>query len=574
MKEKSALVIFSSLPEKEREWWGQFSTVIAPQELEEAVRAKDVSFEALELWTDPPRIQEAAIFLGDLARAVLPDGTRVSKSVVYRGYELWWMQYDELYYQLCLPYSQYKRLLCHLAEFPKVYLYQTPAPALFQKYLQAYECVARFNEKKKTFPSFGIWLQIFLSFVSIPVLVLTRPKTLVYTGDLFDPPHDHSFRMRYIYEELRARKLPFVEFIRSLEPGKIVLAHFWKRRRPVVYSFAIKVVLSWCASFFSERTFDFRGADPEQKFRLSLATMYLCNVRGIIWSTTVLNWLVRMIGIKTALIPAASSRTYCELLACKLAGVPSIGILHGAASKYYNVYDFMPEYDGSKHLGVDVYGVWSSWWRDYYLANGKLYQAEHLAVSGPMRPSPVGETFTHSHKGTVPSSGPIKVLFVPGELSVPEQIVTYIRAMLDSKDISLYLTFRPYRDAFENWIQGNDPELLEKIGPDRIFRGRRIQEDIAACDVVVGSYSTAVLEALLQLKPFIFFHTEKWGDYFDLKAYQDAAFFVGSPGELVERIKEIKDIPEKTLKELQNRFFGDPYKNGSAWAIDEVEKHL
>src|SRR3989344_7852123 len=69
--------------------------------------------------------------------------------------------------------------------------------------------------------------------------MISRPGLMIWVGDKFDHLHDDDFRMKFIYEELRKRKIPFVEFIRSLEKWPVVLRDAWKRKRPVFYSAAV-----------------------------------------------------------------------------------------------------------------------------------------------------------------------------------------------------------------------------------------------------------------------------------------------------------------------------------------------
>ena len=100
-------------------------------------------------------------------------------------------------------------------------------------------------------------------------------------------------------------------------------------------------------------------------------------------------------------------------------------------------------------------------------------------------------------------------------------------------------------------------------------------EAIERCDVVVGSQSTGVIEATLGDKPFVFFKTNKWGDYFDMKSFDTKYnFFAEDPKELIKYIAESNKIPKETIKNLRDRFFGDPYENGSKWVVAEVEKIL
>ena len=107
------------------------------------------------------------------------------------------------------------------------------------------------------------------------------------------------------------------------------------------------------------------------------------------------------------------------------------------------------------------------------------------------------------------------------------------------------------------------------------YHGETIEEAISLCDVVVGSYSNAVLEALLQLKPLVFFRTQKWGDYFEIKSLDaQGYFFAENPEELIEKIKKSTNILKEDLKKLQKQFFGNPYQNGSKWVVDQVIKNL
>ena len=93
--------------------------------------------------------------------------------------------------------------------------------------------------------------------------------------------------------------------------------------------------------------------------------------------------------------------------------------------------------------------------------------------------------------------------------------------------------------------------------------------------MVVGTHSTAVLESLFQFKVPIFFDTHKWGDYFNLKEYGvDQSFFASNYEELIKKIQLAKNVSPDEIIELRKRFFGDSYKNGSAWVVEQMEKYL
>ncbi|MBX4181706.1 hypothetical protein KW807_02475 [Candidatus Parcubacteria bacterium] len=425
---------------------------------------------------------------------------------------------------------------------------------------------------------FGVLIQILITAISLPILAVKKISTIVYTGDKFDQGKDYDFRMKFIYEELRKRGMPFVEFIRGLEPWSKVISHAFKRGRPVVYSEAVVFVARFASVISGGHTrarekfgnhLVTQESNPERRFKLLVSTQYLLGVYDDIWAIRMMKWILKVIGTKAACIPAASERSFHTVLGCKLNNIPSVGILHGVSSRYYNIYDFMPGFDGERTLSVDLYGVWSEWWREHFIKYSQAYKPEQLAVSGPMRPLEKSTLKVEQVSKDKP-----RVLFVSEGVAVPEEVLPYLKALLNNESISLYITFRPYRDSFEIWLKNNHPDILQAFDSNKIIR-QGINDAIGQCDVVVGSYSTSVLEALIQFKIPIFYSTKKWGDYYDLREYGDKhPFFAENPQEFIEKILEAHSVPLGTIKDLRERYFGDPYKNGSQWVVDRLQAFL
>ena len=563
-KQEKVLVVFGEeLPKGDL---GQYDIVLDGERLQEFIEAGS--------------IYEASAFAEELSRLKLDDGSRIAKSFIYKGYELWWIYYDSLFLYFCLPWTQYKKLLEYLKDFKSIYLYRPPYKSLFFCYLKAYGCETGILQetgfKSPSFLPFGIFIQILITLLCIPILMVCKRRTMVFTGDKFEKSRDYDFRMKFIYENLRQKNIPFVEFIRSLESWKMVLQHMFIRKRPVVYSEAVAFVGKFFSILSSKPYFSTLEQDPESKFKFLVATHYLKSIYDDIWAIRIMKWILRATGIRVAFITAANERNFHSVLGCKLNAIPTVGILHGVASRYYNGYDFLPGFDGEKMLSVDKYGLWSEWWKKYYLKYSKAYKPEQLYVSGPMRPlenSKRSDLNTDS-KGLTLNSGPIKVLFLAGQLTVPQEAIPYLLKLVENKNLSICITFRTPRDDFEKWLRNHHPEILEKIGQENILYGN-IHKIIAQCDVVVGAYSTGVLEALLQLKVPIFFRTQKWGDYYSLKEYDEKhSFFAENSVELIEKIKNTPSVSTDTLKDLRERYFGDPYKNGSKWVVDQLENDL
>lgn len=527
----------------------------------------------------PGSVYEAADFLDELAFLKFPDGTRVSKSFTYEGYELWWIHYGSLYTYFCEPYSRYKKLLEYLRDFRTVYLHELPYKNLFVYYLRAYGCDVVISRgagiRSPSFLPFGVFLQIVLTLISLPMLAVERRPLMIFIGDKFEKNRDYDFRMGFVYEELRKRHIRFVEFIRSLEPWQAILRNAFVRRRPVVYSEAVTFVASFISILALERSSarralaarSVRVTDPEERFKLSVATQYLPFVCDDVWSLRIMRWIVRLIGIKTAFITATSERNAHAVLGCKLNSVPTVGLLHGVASRYGTPYDFLTGFDGEKRFSVDFYGLWSEWWKSYYIENSSAYAPDQLYVSGPMRPLVGFDDVSSPDRQKVLS----RVLLVSEQLAEPSEIVPYLRKLMDRNDLTLTLKFRPYRDGFEEWLKEHAPDILKNASL-RIIRGS-MQEAIANCDIVVGSYSTAALEAFMQLKIPVFIYTRKWGDYYRMRdAESTRQFFAENSEELMARIDNAQAIPSRLLLDLRERYFGDPKKNGSAWVVDKIEQ--
>lgn len=584
MKHKLVLVVFGEvLPDSLWRPGHQYDIVVASEKLRREIEGIGSKWVDLEELTSPGSIYEATAFLEELSHLTLPDRSRLVKSLTYNGYELWWMHYSSLFHNFCLPYTQYRKLLEYLKIFRSAHFYRPPHKSLFSCYLQVYGCeiniLRESGLKSPSFLPFGVFLQIFITFLCLLILMMRKRRLMLFTGDKFEKDRDYDFRMKFIYEELRQKNILFVEFIRSLESWKTVLKHALKRRRPVIYSEGIAFVGRFASILSGGRALAKQkfGAhilasenNPETRFKLLVATQYLLGVYDDIWAIRIMKWILRVIGIRVAIITVATERNFHAVLGCKLDNIPTIGILHGFHSRYYNVYEFMPGFDGEKKLSVDKYGLWSKWWQSHFREYSRAYKPEQLFVSGPMRPL-LKSNDTHSFSEAPKNF--VRVLFVSEEMAVPREVLPYLHELLKQKNIELTIKFRPYRDGFEQWLLEHEPDILKQSNLT-IARGS-MQDAIRNIDVAVGCQSTGVLESLLQFKVPVYFRTQKWGDYYNLKEYDKKhSLFAENPEELIEKVQNVRSVPMNTRKDLLERYFGDPYNNGSKWVVDQAEKIL
>lgn len=556
-KNKSVLVVFGDkLPKKSRKWFGKFSKVIYSQDLEKL--------------TNPGNIQEANRLVQELSRLTLPDGQRIAKLANWHGYELWWLHYGGFLNEFCLPYTQYRDLLAILCGFENVYLYQPPCAVFFRYYLRAHgrSCfiIKRFKLRSIVPFPFGVLVQLLISAVSFPWLLIRRYGLMVWASDKISPPYNFEFRNKSVFKELREKKIPFLVLMRSIEPWHRVIINALKRKRPVVYSSAIIETLHFLARPFNKFSVSFSSSDPKARFWFSAAVHYFRDLRGSIWSISLMNVLLRVLGVKSAITGAGCERTFHEILGCKMAGIKTVAIQHAATPRHAFISDFMPYFDGQNRLSVDRYGLWSLWWKEYYLKYSRAYGADQLFVSGPGNP-----VENEAIKPVIHSQGKLRVLFVAEQLAAPGEVMPYLEKVLAAADFAVSFKFRPYRDGFEEWLKKNRPEILEKAV---IFRGNP-QTAAAQNDVVVGSHSSAVLEGLLQAKPIVFFWTQKWGDYFGLlETDKDGHFFAQDPEELVQYIRQSNNMPKAVIGKLREQFFGELGQDGGKWVVNTALEYL
>lgn len=579
------LVIFGQEFPINCEWIKSFDVIIADKLFREQVEAFGAQFVDLETLVDAGSVHEAAALLEELPKLSLADGSSIAKSFTYGGYELWWIHYNSLFYYYCLPYTRYQRLLEYIRSFRKISFYHLPQQDknMFSHYLQAYQremfVFRNLRLRVPSFLPFGVVLQILITLLSLPILMIKRQNLLVFTGDKFDQGKDYDFRMKFIYQELRQRNLPFVEFIRSLEPWRVLLKHAAFRKRPVVYSEAVAFVGRFLSVLSGGRRHLRQRfgphvlaseANPERRFKLLIATQHLLTIYDDIWAVRVMRQVLRIIGVRVAIIEIASGRSFHTVLGCKLNSVPIVGILHGVSSRYATPHDYMTGFSGNKMLSVDAYGVWSQWWKDHYIKNSQAYKPEQLHVSGPMRPLLSQQKSVLVTKDLHRSP---RALFIAEQTAAPNEVMPYLRELLKNPGISLTIKFRSSGDGFERWLSQNEPEILQEPNL-RIIKGN-MQDAINDADVVIGCHSTGVLEALLQLRVPIFIRTRKWGDYYGMAESDELrGFFAENPAELMRCIEDYRNIPGELLAKLREQYFGDPYQNGSVWVVDRAEQLL
>jgi len=575
------LVVFGgSLPRQVRR---EVSTIIAPASLAGEVRAHGRHFVDLDSLIDFGSIYEAAALTERLTQIKLPDGRRLTEVVTLQGYELWWIHYDALYYNFLFPLTQYRRLLERLVGFSEVQLYGVPDLPLFRYYLEAYgvRCVDLQRWRARILWGQRLLREIFdtlLSFLALMLLKGRGAKVLLHPcfGDLLDYPHDYDFRMRRIFEELRARDIPFVEIVRSTQPLRVMLRHACIRRRPVIYSSSLVALIYRVGDALAGRgdlqrkvVQQMAGFPPEERFLTKVAMHYQRNPRNPVAAVRLFRAVLRWLDIRVAFVTLPSARSLHELIACKLDNIPTVGIQHGAGKRSYIVSEYMAGCDGVRSLGTDVFGCWSEYWYHEYRQYSRVIKSEDLQIAGHLClvPAELLSTWEQPHDPSV-----IRVLHVSDTIVDPREPLPYLRALVADPRLQVTIKARPMvKDRLVAYLRDHAPDVFSRI---EVVTGD-IHQAIAGNDVVVGCYSTAVLEGLLQLKPLVFFNTRRWGDYYEFKAIEAAhGFFAESPEVVPECVRAVLQTPRQTLEQLRDYFWGDLTRDGGKWVVDQIEDRL
>ncbi len=561
----------------------EVSTIIAPASLAEEVRAHGRHFVNLDSLIDFGNIYEAAALTERLTQIRLPDGRRLTKLVTFRGYELWWIHYDALYHRFLLPLTQYRRLLERLVEFSDVQLYGVPNLPLFRYYLEAsgVRCVNLQRWKARILWWKSLLRVAFDSLLSLLALILLKgrgAKVLLHScfGDLLDYPHDYDFRMRRIFEELRARNIPFVEIVRSTQPLRVMLRHARIRRRPVIYSSSLVTLIYLVGEALSgrgnlQRKVVQQMADrpPEERFLARVAMHYQRSPRNPVVAIQLMSTILRWLDIRVAFVLHPSARSLHELIACKLNNIPTVGIQHGAGKRSYIVSEYMTGYEGTRSLGTDAFGCWSEYWYNEYRQYSRVITPEQLQIVGHLRPVPAELLSTREQPRDLDV---IRVLHVSDTIVDPREPLPYLRALATDPRLRVTIKARPMiKDRLVAYLRDHAPDVFSQI---EVVTGD-IHQAITRSDVVVGCYSTAVLEGLLQLKPLVFFNTRRWGDYYEFQAIEAAhGFFAESPEVAPGCVRAVLQTPRETLEQLRDYFWGDPTRNGGKWVVDQIERLL
>jgi hypothetical protein len=487
----------------------------------------------------------------------------------YKGYEVVWAIYSLVHTRFSIPFCEIKETLedaeaisledlaDKYRDAARIYAAATGKPLLTSACEQPLvweRPAARIRALAKDM------LLVAYSLVSVLIGRLAgRRKVAVWTGDFFSRATGGDFRLGSLYRDLRAARVYPIDFIRQDMNGFAnTVKNMLRRRRLAVYYSSIDALVRRLAK---------KDALPvalkrEHRLHRQVLQSYLCALKGHQAVIRVFEFLFRLLGVRAFVAWELSDRQAHLIVAAKCQGVRVIGFQHGAGMETYMAHEFMREFTGAQKIGPDFMGVWSAFWLQYFRARSQLYGS--IEVSGPIRPLP--QIGTREKK-----SKPVRrILWISEPLADVGELEPYI--LFIHANYELLIRKRPStKDVFFSELAKRQPALTA-CGTS----SGSIAQAVAEVDLVVGSHSTAVLEAAVIGTPLLLIKTQRWGDYFELsEKVKDYHIVVDSIESLRKSIAELgqRDV-SAVLHEIAVNYLGDRKRGGTEWLVHRIEECL
>jgi len=387
------------------------------------------------------------------------------------------------------------------------------------------------------------FLLIVISILSIIIFKLRfHNQTLaLWSGDYYNKKTKSDWRLGDLINELNSKRIPYIEFIRNNNLGLVsTLKLNLERKRPVVYYM----------SFINLYNFFYKN-DYKPNLKLNNANHkkvlnYFINYCVLPGHIKILEKLLKILNINNFICWEFSSRQAPLIFAAKSLNIQTIGIMHGASYLNYSVHNFISPFSGEKYIGPDVFGVWSSYWKNLYDDNSKIYGS--IEVSGKLSKIRKSNNFNSERKIK-------KILIIHESLPNYYELANIFNFLVDNFEVALKI-----RGQKENFTF---PGPLQFLSNNVILEDDLISNVIIKYDLVIGTHSTAVLESVLFGIPFLFLNTKYLGNFFDVLESE----FVKNQTELLIKIET---IDYSNIDFYKTRFFGNISDDGTKWLINKI----
>jgi len=512
-------------------------------------------------------LAHALLLLTRLNRATDASGVPLPSRLRVDGFEPWWFGQEQLFWQQLVPYAQWQATASR-AEGPTGAA-RTPGENDVASRLSGAGAACQPPDGGGGASHLRAALrQLGLAATSLWSLLLWRLSgrdTLLYTIDKVTPGADHDVRISGIYRELRLRGYRFGEYVHVNDAAE-AWPNALKRRRPVVFFESLTNLgalllasAEVCPSPAPAPALD--GAGPGDAFVREVAAGALSRAALSARRLRILKWLLRVQGARRAVILDDSRHANELIAACKALGIPTLGYMHGLLNRYHPglmAYGF----GRARRHTFDLYGLWSEYFRRRVLA-GDLYAEEGTFVCGPLRP-PSPEQFVSLSETSRRDVPPLRVLLITEPRAPLAEIRRYLAELVGDSRFRVALKIRPGdRIAYVDESVGALPETID---------GGSVHDAVLNSDVVLGTYSTALYEAALALRPVVVLNTSFTYGH-DL-VYDGLAELAESPETVCNTVLKAARLPQLELAARRTCVWGEDFGDGACKLLDRAEAQL
>lgn len=457
------------------------------------------------------------------------------------GFEPWWFSQEIVFWRMLVPFADRRKGILPAPT--------GPPPAAAAGRLSGAVAFARLALS---------------SLAAILSARLLQRDTLFYAIDQLSPGLDHDFRLSGLYAAMRRRGYRFVEILHGTDLRRSVRLLRERGRTAVYLPVLDRLFPAKPPTSIRVEAIDFDGDldDEERRLLGGVAQWCLGAAASARRKTQCLRVLLRLAGIRRAIVLDDSRHANELIAACKLESVPVLGYMHGLLNRYHVGLTAPGFRDGRPHT-FDRYGLWSEYFARR-VAEGDLYRGtDAIRVTGPLRPYGRGEVCPR-RRTSAPSSR-TRVLLVSEPRARQGEVREYLRCLAGDNRLEVRLRMRPGEERAGVMADGPVPGV-------ELCHAATLAEAMADSDVVLGSYSTVLYEAAALLKPTVLLGTSfTYGLDLATDGLSDLA---SRPEHVVEVVLRAAGLDNAELERRRHAIWGDWTADGPNQLLDLAETDL
>lgn len=406
-------------------------------------------------------------------------------------------------------------------------------------------------------------LQLYLTLKSLFASRNKKRDFMVHKGDFIDKKNFWDFRLAGFMLPLEKKKHYAHLLVRGFNSPKETLKNYKKRAKRGYLGFYVEFIKTFFLNLEDLLRFITYPLSPKKTPLQRIRAHYMpIGKYSLEMQSRIICTLFKLLKLKSIFIGSAAYRAVPEVLAASKANLKTIGMIHGAPIKNFNLWEYFDSFPkGTVPCPYTKYGVWSKPMKEYFETYSRFLSKECLEVSGYMRKYAAQNLADFEKMPEKP-----KILWVCEPSINPAEIIDYMKLLL-KKGYTVALSVRPMVvDTFFEGIKNNHPKVFKKL----VVENAGIFDNAPKYDVVIGTHSTAVFDGLLFGKRCLFVNSHKWADTYDLRNTFDK-IFVEKKSDLLKKLYSLENIKPEYLHNLRD-FYYNPKLDGGKWVADHVLK--